>query len=269
MSNPVAGGHDRVADLDWSRRRGGSEFDARPGAGVTLTVGVASRPRRRYAGTRQSLLRVSCWRDVVCASPHDTGRHHCGCSRRASGSPDGGQRRVWHFTVVPRRLPACPRGAEQSAAPGVEPGVRCVARASESAHRRTDPGAADGTYEATRRIGKMFRVSGADAALGAITLREAALGVAGPSTQRSRAPERCWLWRYSGAWPPPVCGRRPNECAPPSSDSAPPRRVCAASASSATRPRKIACGQRGVVAPPVPIRSSRASPGRAAQSCAR
>ena len=46
-------------------------------------------------------------------------------------------------------------------------------------------GAADGTYEAARRIsGMRLRVSGADAALGAFTLREAALGVAGPSVRQ-------------------------------------------------------------------------------------
>ena len=46
-------------------------------------------------------------------------------------------------------------------------------------------GAADGTYAAARRIGGMrLHVSGADAALGAIALREAALGVAGPSVRQ-------------------------------------------------------------------------------------
>ena len=43
--------------------------------------------------------------------------------------------------------------------------------------------AADGTYEAARRIRGRLRVSGTDAALGAFTLREAALGVAGPSAR--------------------------------------------------------------------------------------
>ena len=43
-------------------------------------------------------------------------------------------------------------------------------------------GAAVGTYEAARRISGL-RVSGTDAALGAFALREAALGVAGPSVR--------------------------------------------------------------------------------------
>jgi hypothetical protein len=43
-------------------------------------------------------------------------------------------------------------------------------------------GAADGACETARRIsGTRLRVSGTDAAVGAIALREAALGVAGPS----------------------------------------------------------------------------------------
>jgi hypothetical protein len=43
-------------------------------------------------------------------------------------------------------------------------------------------GAADGVYEAARRIsGMRLHVSGTDATLGAIALRDAALGVAGPS----------------------------------------------------------------------------------------
>jgi hypothetical protein len=43
-------------------------------------------------------------------------------------------------------------------------------------------GAADGAYEAARRISGMRpHVSGTDAALGAFALRDAALGVAGPS----------------------------------------------------------------------------------------
>ena len=45
-------------------------------------------------------------------------------------------------------------------------------------------GAADGTYEVTRRLtGKRLHVSGTDAALGAVALRDAALGVAGPSAR--------------------------------------------------------------------------------------
>ena len=45
--------------------------------------------------------------------------------------------------------------------------------------------AAEGTYEAARRIsGMRLRVSGTDAAVGAIALREAALGVAGPSARQ-------------------------------------------------------------------------------------
>jgi hypothetical protein len=44
-------------------------------------------------------------------------------------------------------------------------------------------GAADGTYEAARRATGMLRISGPDAVLGAAALREAALGVAGPSTR--------------------------------------------------------------------------------------
>jgi hypothetical protein len=43
-------------------------------------------------------------------------------------------------------------------------------------------GAADGAYEAARRIGGM-RVRASDAGLGAIALREAALGVAGPGAR--------------------------------------------------------------------------------------
>jgi hypothetical protein len=43
-------------------------------------------------------------------------------------------------------------------------------------------GAADGAYETARRIsGVRVHVSGADAAVGAIALRDAALGLAGPS----------------------------------------------------------------------------------------
>lgn len=46
-------------------------------------------------------------------------------------------------------------------------------------------GAADGTYEAARRIGGMrSHVSGSNAALGGLALREAALGIAGPSTRQ-------------------------------------------------------------------------------------
>jgi hypothetical protein len=45
-------------------------------------------------------------------------------------------------------------------------------------------GAADGAYEAARRIGGMrLRASGTNAALGAFALRDAALGVAGPSAR--------------------------------------------------------------------------------------
>ena len=45
-------------------------------------------------------------------------------------------------------------------------------------------GAADGAYEAARRIGgKRPHVSGTDAALGAIALRDASLGIAGPSVR--------------------------------------------------------------------------------------
>ena len=45
-------------------------------------------------------------------------------------------------------------------------------------------GAADGAYEATRRItGKRPHVSGTDAALGAIALRDASLSFAGPSVR--------------------------------------------------------------------------------------
>jgi hypothetical protein len=45
-------------------------------------------------------------------------------------------------------------------------------------------GAADGAYEAARRIaGIRPHVSGTDAALGAITLRNASLGIAGPSVR--------------------------------------------------------------------------------------
>jgi len=45
-------------------------------------------------------------------------------------------------------------------------------------------GAADGAYEAARRVGGMrVRVTGTDAALGAFALRDAALGVAGPSAR--------------------------------------------------------------------------------------
>ena len=45
-------------------------------------------------------------------------------------------------------------------------------------------GAADGAYEATRRVtGMRLHVSGTDAVVGAIALRDAALGVAGPSAR--------------------------------------------------------------------------------------
>jgi hypothetical protein len=45
-------------------------------------------------------------------------------------------------------------------------------------------GVADGAYEATRRVtGMRPQVSGADAALGAVALRDAALGVAGPTVR--------------------------------------------------------------------------------------
>ena len=45
-------------------------------------------------------------------------------------------------------------------------------------------GAADGAYEATRRItGMRPHVSGTDAALGAIALRDASLGLAGPNVR--------------------------------------------------------------------------------------
>jgi hypothetical protein len=46
--------------------------------------------------------------------------------------------------------------------------------------------AADGTYEAARRIaGKRLHVSGTDAAIGAFALRSAALGVAGPRVRET------------------------------------------------------------------------------------
>ena len=46
-------------------------------------------------------------------------------------------------------------------------------------------GAADGTYEAARRIsGMRLHVSGADAALGGIALRDAALTIAGPRVRQ-------------------------------------------------------------------------------------
>ena len=49
-------------------------------------------------------------------------------------------------------------------------------------------GAADAAYETGRRItGMRPGVSGTDAALGAVALRDAALGVAGPSTREVRA----------------------------------------------------------------------------------
>jgi hypothetical protein len=45
-------------------------------------------------------------------------------------------------------------------------------------------GAADGAYETARRVtGARLHVSGTDAALGAVALRDAALGVAGPSAR--------------------------------------------------------------------------------------
>jgi hypothetical protein len=45
-------------------------------------------------------------------------------------------------------------------------------------------GVADGAYEATRRVtGMRPHVSGTDAAFGAVALRDAALGVAGPSAR--------------------------------------------------------------------------------------
>ena len=45
--------------------------------------------------------------------------------------------------------------------------------------------AADGVYDAARRVtGMRLRVSGTDAAVGAIALRDAALGVAGPSSRQ-------------------------------------------------------------------------------------
>jgi hypothetical protein len=43
--------------------------------------------------------------------------------------------------------------------------------------------AAEGTYEAARRIGGM-RISGTSAAFGAVALRDAALGVAGPGVRQ-------------------------------------------------------------------------------------
>ena len=45
-------------------------------------------------------------------------------------------------------------------------------------------GAADGVYEATRRVtGARLPISGTDAAFGAFALRDAALGIAGPSAR--------------------------------------------------------------------------------------
>lgn len=45
-------------------------------------------------------------------------------------------------------------------------------------------GAADGVYEATRRLtGARLPVTGTDAAFGALALRDAALGIAGPSAR--------------------------------------------------------------------------------------
>jgi hypothetical protein len=105
-------------------------------------------------------------------------------------------------------------------------------------------GAADGAYEATRRIAGMRpHVSGTDAALGAIAMREASLGMAGPSVRAIPGLGRSWRSRSSAASPRPLCGGPASACAPPSSGCALPRRGCAASASGATRPREIARGQ--------------------------
>jgi hypothetical protein len=63
-----------------------------------------------------------------------------------------------------------------------------------------------------------------------------------PAVTTPAAPERCrasgrsWRSRCSAASPPPVCGGRPTECAPP-------RSGCAVRASRATRRREIARGQ--------------------------
>jgi hypothetical protein len=101
-------------------------------------------------------------------------------------------------------------------------------------------GAADGTYEAARRATGMLRISGPDAVLGAAALREAALGVAGPSTRVVPGAGTLLALAILGGLAGPVCGKRPTECAPPSSDCAPRRPACGAGASGATPRRKVA-----------------------------
>ena len=106
-------------------------------------------------------------------------------------------------------------------------------------------GAADGAYEAARRItGTRVHVSGTDAALGAFALRDAALGVAGPGARAIPGFGTLVAFAVLGGIAGPVCGGPPRRCAPPSSGCAPPRSGCAASASGATWPRERAGGAR-------------------------
>jgi hypothetical protein len=111
-------------------------------------------------------------------------------------------------------------------------------------------GAADGAYEAARRVsGMRLRVAAPDAALGAFALRGAALGVAGPSARAIPGFGTLVAFALLGGAAAPACGGRPRGRAPRNSDCAPPRCGCAASASGATWPPETA-GERARRRPP-------------------
>jgi hypothetical protein len=103
-------------------------------------------------------------------------------------------------------------------------------------------GAVESVYEGARRIpGLRPSISGVDAAIGAVALRDAALGaVGGPTGRQIRPSERSSRARR---WPLsrfPACAGRSRVPARLSSGCARPRRGSAASASGATPPRASA-----------------------------
>ena len=124
----------------------------------------------------------------------------CGSARCRLPSRHGDHGPVRHPTALPHRLPHGVHRAQSSALPGAEPCVRHVARAGECTHfscccsapPKARMGPRGGSADALRM---------SDAGLGAIGLREGALGVAGPGAERSRASGRWWRSR---------CPRRPR-----------------------------------------------------------
>jgi hypothetical protein len=108
-------------------------------------------------------------------------------------------------------------------------------------------GAADGTYEAARRATGMLRISGPDAVLGAAALREAALGVAGPSTRAVPGAGTLLALAILGGLAAPSLRQAAHRMRAAEqrlraadSDCAPRRPACGAGASGATSRRKVA-----------------------------